>query len=74
MFSDEGRRTSSVLKGRSLPFYALLRMSIEAQAVPEWKTYANSCVKKGTSKLIQRELISMFDKLYRLRPATDIQK
>lgn len=56
MFSDEGRRTSSVLKGRSLPFYALLRMSIEAQAVPEWKTYANSCVKKGTSKLIRKRL------------------
>lgn len=49
----EGRWTSPVLKGRTVPFYALLRMSTETRVVPEWKTYANSCVKKGTAKLIQ---------------------
>ena len=44
-----------MLKGRILPFYALLRMSTEPKGVPEWETYANPRVKKGTAKLIRRE-------------------
>ncbi len=44
-----------MLKGRIMPFYVLLRMSTEAQAVPEGETYAGSCVKKSTAKLIQKQ-------------------
>lgn len=51
-FPMKGVWTSPVLKGRIMPFYALLRMSAEAQAVPEGETYASSCVKKGTAKTI----------------------
>lgn len=51
-FPMKGVWTSPVLKGRTMPFYALLRMSTETRVVPEWETYANSCVKKGTAKLI----------------------
>ena len=52
-FPMKGVWTSPVLKGRILPFYALLRMSTEPKGVPEWETYANPRVKKGTAKLIQ---------------------
>lgn len=52
-FPMKGVWTSPVLKGRSIPFYALLRMPTKAQAVPGWETYANSCVKTATAKLIQ---------------------
>lgn len=63
-----------MLKGRILPFYALLRMSTEPKGVPEWETYANPRVKKGTAKLIPNKLISLPDKLYRLQPITGGQK
>ena len=58
--SHKGRCTSPVLKGRSMPFYALLRMSTEAQAVTEWETCANSCVKTATAKLIRSQKILQF--------------
>ena len=59
-FPMKGVWTSPVLKGRTMPFYALLRMSTETRVVPEWETYANSCVKKGTAKLILSEIALQF--------------
>lgn len=40
-------------EGRSMPFYVLLRVFIKMRIVPEWKMYANFCVKKSTAKLIE---------------------
>lgn len=73
-FPMKGVWTPPVLKGRTMPFYALLRMSTGLQAVPEWETYADSCVRKGTAKLIQIELISLLGKAYKQEAGADTKK
>ncbi|MCH5268183.1 MAG: hypothetical protein J1E62_07550 [Lachnospiraceae bacterium] len=47
MLSMKDAEHRQCIKGRSMPFYALLRMFTKAKAGSQWKTYACSLRQKG---------------------------